>query len=107
MGIEIEKKYRLPREREESLRRRLVEVAAAERGGEVFEENVIYDGPGLHPRSRGLRLRRAGGRAVLTYKERRQSESALKHQREDETEVSDAAPLAADLEAPGYRPPHR
>lgn len=104
MGIEIEKKYRLPREREEELRRRLAGVAAVERGGEVFEENVIYNGPGLDPHKRVLRLRRAGGRALLTFKEREPSESAIKRQREEETEVSDAAALAAILEAIGYRP---
>lgn len=103
MGVEIEKKYRLPREREEELRRRLVGVTAAEQGGEVFEENVIYDGPGLDPHRRVLRLRRAGGRAILTFKERYPSESAVKHQREEETEVGDAAALAAILEAIGYR----
>jgi len=103
MGVEIEKKYRLPREREEELRRRLVRVTAVERGGEVFEENVIYDGPGLDPRRRVLRLRRAGGRAILTFKERYPSESAVKHQREEETEVADASALAAILEAIGYR----
>ena len=103
MGVEIEKKYRLPREREEELRRRLVRVAAAERGHEVFEENTIYDGPGLDPHRRVLRLRRAGARAILTFKERYHSESAIKHQREEETEVSDAAALAAILEAIGYR----
>lgn len=103
MGVEIEKKYRLPREREEELRRRLVRIAAAERGHEVFEENTIYDGPGLDPHRRVLRLRRAGARAILTFKERYYSESAIKHQREEETEVSDAAALAAILEAIGYR----
>src|SRR5215207_2878337 len=103
MGVEIEKKYRLPREREEELRRRLVGMAATEQGGEVFEENVIYDGPGLDPHRRVLRLRRAGGRAILTFKERYRSVSAVKHQREEETEVSDAGALAAILEAIGYR----
>lgn len=105
MGVEIEKKYRLPRERQETLRARLNEVAAAEgQGSEVFEENTIYDGPGLDPRRRVLRLRRAGDRAILTFKERYPSDSPIKHQREEETEVADAGALAAILEAIGYRP---
>ncbi len=54
-----------------------------------------------------LRLRRfakRGGRALFTFKERDLSGSPVKRQREEETEVSDAAALAAILEALGYRP---
>jgi adenylate cyclase class 2 len=104
MGVEVEKKYRMTRESTEGLRRRLREAGAEERGPEVFEENVIYSGHGLDPQSRVLRLRRAGGRALFTYKERGASESAVKRHREEETEVSNAAALAAILEALGYRP---
>ncbi len=103
MGVEIEKKYRLAQGQHESLRRRLSEIGAVERGAVVFEENTIYDGPGLDPRRRVLRLRRVGERAILTFKERTLSDSPIKHQREDETEVSDAEALAAILEALGYR----
>src|SRR5688500_3472805 len=104
MGIEIEKKYRLTREQSESVRARLSEVGAVAAGGEEFEENTIYGGPGLDPRSRVLRLRRVGGRAVFTYKERGATASAIKRNREEETEVADAEALAAILEALGYRP---
>ena len=104
MPIEVEKKYRLTPERLESLRRRLRDVGAEGRGSAEFEENVIYTGPGLDPARRALRLRRKGGRAVFTFKERELSGSAVKRQREEETEVSDAAALASILEALGYRP---
>jgi adenylate cyclase class 2 len=104
MPIEIEKKYRLTREQVEPLRQRLAEVGAEGRGSAEFEENVIYTGPGLDPARRVLRLRRKGGRAVFTFKERDRSGSAIKRQREEETEVSDAAALAAILEALGYSP---
>lgn len=104
MPIEVEKKYRLEREQLEPLRRRLREAGAEGRGSAEFEENVIYMGPGLDPARRVLRLRRAGGRAVFTFKERDPSASAIKRQREEETEVSDAAALASILEALGYRP---
>lgn len=104
MPIEIEKKYRLTRERLEPLRLRLKEVGAAVVREEEFEENMIYTGPGLDPRSRVLRLRRVNGRALFTFKERDPSPSAVKRQREEETEVSDADALAAILEALGYRP---
>ena len=104
MPIEIEKKYRLTPERLEPLRRRLKEVGAEGQGIPEFEENVIYTGPGLDPARRVLRLRRKGGRAVFTFKERDPSPSAVKRQREEETEVSDADALASILEALGYRP---
>ncbi|HZI19259.1 MAG TPA: class IV adenylate cyclase [Pyrinomonadaceae bacterium] len=104
MGVEIEKKYRMTRGSTEALRRRLGEAGAKERGPEVFEENTIYSGHGLDPHRSVLRLRRAGGRSIFTYKERGASESAVKRHREDETEVSDGAALAAILDALGYRP---
>ena len=104
MGTEIEKKYRLERGGEADLRRRLAEVGTAERGGEVFEENTVYVGPGLDRGQSLLRLRRAGGRSVLTYKERQDSGSAIKRRREEETEVGDASVVAAIFEALGYSP---
>jgi adenylate cyclase class 2 len=103
MAIEIEKKYRLTPDRRERLSRRLREVCAT-RQGEEFEENTLYAGGQLHTRPCVLRLRRIGDAAILTYKERYPSASAIKHQREDETRVEDAAAMAAILEALGYRP---
>jgi adenylate cyclase class 2 len=104
MPIEIEKKYRLTPEQVGRLRLRLAEAGAEGGGGAEFEENVIYTGPGLDPRLRVLRLRREGGRALFTFKERDLSGSAVKRQREEETEVADSSALAAILEALGYRP---
>ncbi|HKG11922.1 MAG TPA: class IV adenylate cyclase [Pyrinomonadaceae bacterium] len=103
MPIETEKKYRLTRGLIEPLRLRLKEACAEVVREEEFEENTIYTGPGLDPRSRVLRLRRVNGRALFTFKERDPSPSAVKRQREEETEVSDAGALAAILEALGYR----
>lgn len=104
MPIEIEKKYRMTPELVEPLRERLREVGAEGRGSAEFEENVIYTGPGLDPARRVLRLRRKGGRAVFTFKERDPGKSPIKRQREEETEVSDAVAMASILEALGYRP---
>jgi len=104
MAIEIEKKYRLTSEQAEPLRCRLEEAGAEGQGKTVFEENVIYTGHGLDPRRRVLRLRRVDGRAVFTFKEREPTDAAIKHQREEETEVADADALAAILDALGYRP---
>jgi adenylate cyclase, class 2 len=103
MGTEIEKKYRLSRERREELLSHLREVGDSA-GGEEFEENTLYGGNGLDIRRVVLRLRRVGGRAVLTYKERFASSSAVKRHREDETRVEDGEALAAILDALGYRP---
>ena len=104
MAIEIEKKYRLAPEHVVPLRRRLAEVGAEGGGAAEFEENTIYKGPGLDPRRRVLRLRRKGDRAVFTFKERDPGRSAVKRQREEETEVADASALASILEALGYSP---
>lgn len=104
MAIEVEKKYRLTRELLGPLRLRLEGAGAEVLRAEEFEENTIYTGPGLDPRGRVLRLRRTGARALFTYKERDLSPSAVKRQREEETEVSDASALAAILEALGYSP---
>lgn len=103
MGTEIEKKYRLTAEQRESLSSRLRQVGAVLQSKE-FEENTIYAGAGLDSRRQVLRLRRVGDETIFTYKERYESASAIKHQREDETRVEDAAALAAILEALGYRP---
>ena len=103
MPIEIEKKYRLSEQQRVALARRLPEIGA-KLEGEEFEENVLYDGAGLKGRNCVLRLRRIDGRAILTYKERLQSSSATKHQREEETAVQDADAIHTILEALGYRP---
>lgn len=104
MPTEIEKKYRLTPEQRSALLRRLPEVGARPEGAEEFEENVLYSGPGLDPRTRVLRLRRTGRRAVFTYKERTPSDNPVKRHREEETVVADADALSAILEALGFRP---
>jgi adenylate cyclase class 2 len=103
MGIEIEKKYRLKREQLEPLVRRL-RGAGALYVCEEFEENVMYAGGGLDLSRQVLRLRRVGGRAVLTYKERFATEAAVKRHREDETSVDDAQALTSILDALGFKP---
>ncbi len=103
MSIEVEKKYRLTREARASLVGRLSESGATFEG-EEFEENTLYAGGQLDASWQVLRLRRAGSRAVLTFKERGASISAVKRYREDETSVGDAAALADILGALGYTP---
>ena len=103
MPIEIEKKYRLSEEQRIALVRRLPEIGATLEGDE-FEENVLYDGAELKGRNCVLRLRRVGGRAILTFKERLPGASAIKRQREEETPVQDADAMHTILETLGYRP---
>ena len=103
MAIEIEKKYRLTGEERKRLLARLNE-AGAERVASEFEENTIYTGGTLVPGRNVLRVRRVEGRAILTYKERFPSASAIKQQREEETAVEDAEALAAILDALSFRP---
>jgi adenylate cyclase class 2 len=90
-------------EQREALSHRLRQVGATLQGKE-FEENTVYTGGNLEMRRQVLRLRRVGDAAIFTYKERYESGSAIKRQREDETRVEDAAALEAILDALGYRP---
>lgn len=82
---------------------RLNEIGA-EFCGEEFEENILYAGGIINQKNCVLRLRRVAGKAILTYKERFPSDSAIKRQREDETEVLNAEAMAAILDGLGYRP---
>jgi adenylate cyclase class 2 len=101
--IEIEKKYRLDEPARDRLVSALRAVGAVDEG-EVFEENILFSGGALDPSRSVLRLRRIGERAILTYKERYPSDSAIKHQREDETEVADPDALVEILDALGFKP---
>lgn len=99
--IETEKKYRLTASERDQVLQRLKAAGAADRG-EEFEENTIYGGGALQPGKSVLRLRRVGGKAVLTYKERFPRTSAIKRQREEETVVEDAEAMTAILDALGF-----
>ena len=101
MPIEIEKKYRLTRKQREQIVRRLRELKAKP-NKEEFEENTLYGGGVINFGGRALRLRRVGGRAILTFKERLPTPSSIKHQHEDETEVADADAVDAILTALGF-----
>jgi adenylate cyclase, class 2 len=103
LPTEIEKKYRLTARQGEEIIKRLPKLGAKQEAQE-FEENTLYQGSGIDIRRSVLRLRRVGKRAVLTYKERFPSTSAIKQQREEETEVTDATATDAILVAVGFRP---
>jgi adenylate cyclase, class 2 len=103
MPVEIEKKYRLTKKQREAIGRRLRRLGASP-GDVEFEENTLYRGGRLDLGECALRLRRVNGRALLTFKQRFPSKSPIKHQREDETEVSDANAVAAILRSLEFRP---
>ena len=102
MPVEIEKKYRLSKNQREAVLKRLPQIGAKLKA-EEFEENTLYGGGELlHMGHSVLRLRRVNGAAILTYKERLPSTSSIKHQREEETRVSDAEAMDVILDALGF-----
>ena len=103
MPIEIEKKYRLTEARRRAIEDRLRATGASPRPVE-FEENTIYRGGRLDFGGCALRLRRVGDRAILTFKRRFPSESPIKHQQEEETQVTDAGATNEILNALGFQP---
>jgi adenylate cyclase class 2 len=64
--------------------------------------NTLYAGENLDMGRIVLRLRRIGKRGILTYKERFPTRSTIKHQREDETQVSDPEAMELILVALGF-----
>src|SRR6185503_177169 len=103
MPIEVEKKYRLTDAQRDLIVRRLAEIGAKNEG-QVFEENLLFDGAALKGRNCVLRLRRVAGKAILTFKERLPGKSATKRQREEETPVQDGDTMQTILADLGYRP---
>jgi adenylate cyclase class 2 len=103
MSVEIEKKYRLTRKQREAVLGRLRRLQASP--GELeFEENTLYRGGRLDLGGCALRLRRVNGRTLLTFKQRFPTKSAIKHQREEETEVANGDVLATILRSLEFRP---
>lgn len=83
-------------------------AALRDAGGELlhprhFESNDLYDDPSgrFAAEGRTLRLRRARGRAILTYKGPARFQGGIKTREERETEVSDPGEAEAILGALG------
>jgi adenylate cyclase class 2 len=101
MAIEIEKKYRLSEAQRGQILENLAEIGA-EFCGEDFEENILYRGGVLDAKNAVLRVRRIGEKAVLTYKQRIENQSAVKHQIEYETLTDNADELEMIIENLGF-----
>ncbi len=71
-----------------------------------LEDNLLLDHPDGRLRAAGhaLRIRRAGGRGLLTFKGARRTVEGVKSRAETETPVEDPDALQAILEELGLRP---
>jgi adenylate cyclase class 2 len=103
-GLEIEVKIRsasLPR-----LRDALLALGAEASSPRALERNLVFDTAGGDLKGRGvlLRLRRAGGRTVLTLKKPAAGDSAYKVRQETEVDVSDFAAGEKILRGAGFLP---
>jgi adenylate cyclase class 2 len=103
VAIEIEKKYRLTDQQRESIVARLNALDASPNATE-FETNTLYRNPNIELDNAVLRLRRVSDHAILTFKKRFASESLVKRQLEEETEVADAEATERILGQIGFVP---
>ncbi|MBZ5638931.1 MAG: class IV adenylate cyclase [Acidobacteriia bacterium] len=106
-GRETEVKLRFASPAEAAAR--LLSIGARPERERQLEDNVLYDLRGDPLRSAGclLRLRRSGGRAILTYKAPVPGEHRHKVRVEHETVVGDPDATARILEGLGLAPRYR
>lgn len=88
----------------DAVRRTLSECGATRTADRHDEVNDLYDDENKRLSGRGaaLRLRRANGRAILTYKGPARFSGGIKIREERETDVSDPAALEAILAGLGW-----
>lgn len=102
MSIEIEKKYRLKIEEKKLIAEKLNEIRA-EFIGEDFEENILYTGGIITEKNAVLRVRKTQEKSLLTFKQKIENESDIKHQAEFETEIKDAVEIEKIIECLGFK----
>jgi adenylate cyclase, class 2 len=106
VGSPVETEIKLRVEGPEAARRALASLGADRSRARHFEDNTLYDeaGSSLYASGRALRLRRADGRAIVTYKGPKEERAdGVKSRPEIELEVADAEAFDAILSALGYR----
>jgi adenylate cyclase class 2 len=102
----VETEIKLRMDGPDSARRAVTALGATLERARHLEDNVLYDDArsSLYAGGQALRLRRAAGRAIVTYKGPRQERGdGVKSRPETEIEVSDAEAFHAILSALGYR----
>jgi len=102
-GTREEIEVKLPATELGAVRERLSKTGATLRAARHDESNDLFDDAGrkLSGSGRTVRLRRASGRAILTYKGSARFEAGVKIREEREVEVSDAAEAEAILRGLG------
>jgi adenylate cyclase, class 2 len=99
-----EVEVKLPCDDLDAVRQTLVERGATLTAARHDEVNDLYDDGQRRVSGRGaaLRLRRADGRAILTYKGPARFQAGVKIREERETEVTDASALESILTGLGF-----
>lgn len=101
MAIEIEKKFKLSSDQREQILANLTEFGAEFISAE-FEENTLYKGGILDEKGAVLRIRKIAEKTILTYKERIENNSVIKHQTEYETSVENAEEIENIIKSLGF-----
>jgi adenylate cyclase class 2 len=102
----IESELKIPVVALEHTRNRLAETGAHRLTAAELEVNVLFDTTGgdLASTRQVLRIRRIGGRSILTYKGPASWSGAVKQRREIELDVASAETAAELLHTLGYAP---
>ena len=106
MGPAVETEIKLRMADAETARRALGAIGAAATRERHFEDNRLFDDAGrsLLKTGRALRVRRADGRVIVTFKGPRVDDgSGVKSRPEVEVDVADADAFEAVLAGLGYR----
>jgi adenylate cyclase class 2 len=100
----IERELKIPVDRLDETRHRLVEVGADQLDPRLREINLLFDTEegDLAATGRVLRVRSVGERSVLTFKGPASFRGAIKERREIETDISSAERMVELLESLGY-----
>ena len=108
-GNRQEIEVKIPVRELSAVREKLRSAGASLHAGVHEESNILFDDPErrLSGSGRTVRLRRAAGRAILTYKGAARFQAGAKVREERETEVSNPEEAEAILSGIGLRPRFR
>ena len=102
----IECELKIPVDRLDDVRRGLADIGADRLTADLHEDNVLFDTADGRLASAGqvLRVRRVGGRQLLTFKGPATFAGAVKQRLEIELEIPSSEPISELLHALGYAP---